>query len=176
MAEIDNVISLLQSKGSMPCAGGKLSQLDHALQAAHLAQLENAPPNLVVAALLHDVGHLLSDGSNPEHAEVGHDWLAQNFPAEVSEPVRLHVDAKRYLCATDRKYLDQLSPSSVQSLRVQGGPMTDTELDAFEEHSHYDSAVKLRKWDDRARKENLAVPPLDAYRETIAKLLKTTGT
>ena len=172
MAEIDNIISLLETKGSMPCAGGKLSQLDHALQAAHLAQSENAPPNLVVAALLHDVGHLLSDGPNHEHAEVGHDWISQNFPPDVSEPVRLHVDAKRYLCATDRKYFDQLSPTSVQSLHVQGGPMTDTELDAFEEQAHYDNAVKLRKWDDQAKRESLAVPPLDSYRETIARLLK----
>ena len=132
-------------------------------------------PILVVAALLHDVGHLLSDGNDHEHADVGHEWVAQNFPPEVSEPVRLHVDAKRYLCATDGKYLDQLTPSSVQSLHAQGGPMNDSELDAFEEEIHYPNAVKLRKWDDQAKKENLAVPSLDTYRETIAKLLKTKG-
>ncbi len=173
MANIDDVLSLLQTKGNAECAGTKISQLQHALQAAHLAQTENAPPNLVVAALLHDVGHLLgNNGPDPAHAEVGHAWLAQHFPPEVSEPVRLHTDAKRYLCATDSKYIEKLTPTSVQSLHAQGGPMNDAELDAFEEEVHYPDAVKLRHWDDQAKTENLAVPALDSYRETIAKLLK----
>jgi predicted HD phosphohydrolase len=173
MAAIDDVISLLETKGTAQTADGKESQLDHALQVANLAQAEKAPPSLVVAALLHDVGHMLAAGPNPAHADTGHVWVAQHFPPEVSEPVRLHVEAKRYLSATDGTYLERLSPTSVQSLHAQGGPMTDAELDAFEEELHYSQAVKLRHWDDQAKTEKLAVPALDTYRETMAKLLKS---
>jgi gamma-butyrobetaine dioxygenase len=173
MAAIDDIMSLFQTKGNTEYGGEKVSQLEHALQSAYLAKTENAPPNMIVAALLHDIGHLLAEGPEAEHEHLGHAWVSQHFPTEVSEPVRLHVEAKRYLCATDTKYLEQLSPASVQSLRVQGGPMTDTELDAFEEEAFYKQAVMLRHWDDQAKTENLAVPGLDAYRETIAGLLKT---
>lgn len=173
MAAIDDVISLLQTKGAVPTADGNGTQLDHALKVAHLAQAEQAPANLVVAALLHDVGHMLANnGPDPAHANTGHAWVAQHFPPEVSEPVRLHVEAKRYLSATDGTYLERLSPSSLQSLHAQGGPMTEAELDAFEEELHYPDAVKLRHWDDQAKTENLAAPALDEYRETIAKVLK----
>ena len=147
--------------------------MEHALQAAHLAQSEKAPPAMIVAALLHDIGHLLGDGPDAPHEHLGHDWISQHFPAEVSEPVRLHVEAKRYLCATDCSYLQQLSPTSINSLHVQAGPMTDAELDAFEEEPYYPQAVKLRHWDDQAKVEKLPVPALDTYRETIASLLKT---
>ena len=173
MAAIDDIMSLLQTKGSTQFRTEKVSLLDHALQAAHLAQAEKAPPPLVAAALLHDLGHLLADGPNPDHANVGHEWIAQHFPPEVSEPVRLHTDAKRYLCATNGKYVEQLSPLSLQSLHAQGGPMSDVELDAFEEEVFYPQAVKLRQWDDQCKTEKLAVPPLETYRETLAKLLKS---
>ncbi len=172
MAAIDDIMSLLQTKGSVQFRTEKVSLLDHALQVAHLAQSENAPPNLVAAALLHDLGHLLGDGPDPDHANAGHAWISQHFPPEVSEPVRLHTDAKRYLCATNGKYVQQLSPASLQSLHVQGGPMTDVELDAFEEEVFYPQAVKLRQWDDQAKTENRAVPPLETYRETLENLLK----
>lgn len=173
MAALDDVLSLLQTKGTLPTADGKGSQLEHALQVAHRAQAEQAPANLVVAALLHDVGHMLaSNEPDPAHAHTGHAWVAQHFPPEVSEPVRLHVEAKRYLSATDGTYLERLCPSSVASLHAQGGPMTEAELDAFEEEAHYPDAVKLRHWDDQAKTETLAVPALDEYRETIAKALK----
>jgi gamma-butyrobetaine dioxygenase len=146
--------------------------LEHALQAAHLAQTQNAPPSLVVAALLHDIGHLLNDAPGAAHEDLGHSWLVQHFSPEVSEPVRLHVAAKRYLCATNHKYQEILSPESVRSLHVQGGPMTDAELDAFEEEVFYGQAVQLRHWDDQAKTEKLAVPGLEMYRETIAGLIK----
>jgi [1-hydroxy-2-(trimethylamino)ethyl]phosphonate dioxygenase len=172
MAAIDDIMSLFQTKGNTDYGGEKISQLEHALQAASLAQAEKAPPNMIVAALLHDIGHLLGDGPESAHEDVGHSWVSQHFPAEVSEPVRLHVEAKRYLCATNPTYLELLSPTSLKSLHVQGGPMTDAELDAFEEEVYYSQAVKLRQWDDQAKTEKLAVPGLDEYRETIASLLK----
>jgi len=172
MAAIDEIMSLFQTKGNSEYGGEKVSQLEHALQAAHLAQTQNAPPSLVVAALLHDIGHLLEDAPGAAHEDLGHSWLVQHFSPEVSEPVRLHVAAKRYLCATNHKYQEILSPESVRSLHVQGGPMTDAELDAFEEEVFYGQAVQLRHWDDQAKTEKLAVPGLEMYRETIAGLIK----
>jgi gamma-butyrobetaine dioxygenase len=173
MSAIDDIMSLFQIKGSAPNGGEKVSQLEHALQCAHLAQSANAPPSMVAAALLHDIGHLLDDAPNAPHEHLGYSWVAEHFPETVSEPVRLHVAAKRYLCATDGGYHDQLSPASVQSLHIQGGPMTDTELDAFEEELFYPQAVQLRRWDDQSKAEKAAIPGLDAYRDTIARLMKT---
>jgi len=173
MAIVDEIMQLFVTKGSAEYGGERVSQLEHALQSAHLAQTENAPPNMIVAALLHDIGHLLAEAPDAAHEEIGHAYVAQHFPDSVSEPVKLHVAAKRYLCATDAQYLAQLSPASLESLRVQGGPMTDTELDAFEEERFFSQAVTLRHWDDRAKTENLAVPGLDSYRSTIESLVKT---
>jgi gamma-butyrobetaine dioxygenase len=173
MATVDEIMQLFATKGSSEYGGERVSQLEHALQSAHLAQSENAPPTMIVAALLHDIGHLLAEAPDAAHEETGHAYVAEHFPAAVSEPVRLHVAAKRYLCATDTQYLAQLSPASLASLHVQGGPMTDTELDAFEEEEFFSQAVTLRHWDDKAKTEKLAVPGLDRYRATIESLVKT---
>ena len=118
-----------------------MSQAEHALQAAELAEREGAPDRLVVAALLHDVGHLLDGqdedladrGVDGRHEEAGCAWLARHFGPEVTEPIRLHVAAKRYLCAVDPSYLDGLSPASRLSLSVQGGPMGAEERAAVRE-------------------------------------------
>jgi gamma-butyrobetaine dioxygenase len=173
MTLVDEIMQLFETKGSSEYGGERVSQLEHALQSAHRAQTENAPPNMVVAALLHDIGHLLTVAPDAAHEEIGHDYVARHFPDSVSEPVKLHVAAKRYLCATDAQYLAQLSPASLASLHVQGGPMSDTELEAFEEETFFHQAVTLRHWDDRAKTENLAVPALDTYRATMESLAKT---
>ncbi len=173
MAIVDEIMQLFATKGSSEYGGERVSQLQHALQSAHLAQTENAPPNMIVAALLHDIGHLLAEAPDAAHEDIGHAYVAQHFPETVSEPVKLHVAAKRYLCATDAQYLAQLSPASLASLHLQGGPMTDTELDAFEEEDFFSQAVTLRHWDDRAKTENLAVPGLASYRSTMESLVKT---
>src|SRR6516162_5854323 len=110
----------------------EISQLEHALQTASLAEKQGESPAFIVAALLHDVGHMLdglaenpaADGIDGLHERLGADWLAARLPAAVSEPVRLHVQAKRYLCAVDPGYAPQLAPDSVRSLALQGGPMT----------------------------------------------------
>jgi gamma-butyrobetaine dioxygenase len=172
MSVVDEIMQLFATKGSSEYGGERVSQLEHALQAAHMAETEKAPQSLVVAALLHDVGHLMVSGPEAMHEELGYSWLSKHFPPEVSEPVKLHVAAKRYLCATDNQYFSQLSPASVESLHHQGGPMTDAELDAFEEDPFFSQAVTLRHWDDRAKVENLPVPPLDSYRDKIAALVK----
>ena len=107
-----------------------VTQRQHALQSAWLAERDGHPPALIAAALMHDIGHLVHDlGENPaaegvddRHEDLGHAWLTQYFGPEVTEPVRLHVAAKRYLCATEADYFGKLSPDSVLSLSLQGGP------------------------------------------------------
>ncbi len=147
----------------------------HMLQTAALAAAEGAAAALVVAGLLHDVGHLTGDAvpaddRDRDHAVVGHRLLAALLPPTVTEPIRLHVAAKRYLVATDRGYADRLSPTSVHTLALQGGPMTPEEVEAFDAEPHHEAAVRVRRWDDRAKVAGLAVPPLHAYRTFIEHL------
>ena len=136
-------------------------------------------PALVVAALLHDVGHLLhglgediaQQGVDGQHEEVGEAWLRTHFPPAVTEPVRLHVSAKRYLCATDPRYASTLSPASQQSLLLQGGNMTPQEVTDFEGNPFWEDAVRLRYWDDTAKVVGLEVPPLSHYRSALEACL-----
>ena len=129
---VDEVCELFASKGHAAYVGEPVSQLEHALQAAHHAQQDDADDHLVVAALLHDIGHLIhklpedaaDHGIDTRHEQIGQAWLARYCGPEVTEPVRLHVPAKRYLCATQAEYQAQLSPASTLSLNLQGGPFS----------------------------------------------------
>jgi phosphonate degradation associated HDIG domain protein len=180
MDVVNQIAELFEHQGRAEYFGEAVSEAEHALQAAHLADCEGADDALVAAALLHDVGHLLHGlgediadrGVDGRHEDVGHAWLAKWFDPAVAEPVRLHVAAKRYLCATDPDYLGQLSPASARSLELQGGPFTTTEVSAFERNPYHKDAVRLRHWDDAAKVPNLSVPPLDHYRPRLTKLLK----
>ncbi len=176
MAKVsDEVMAIFAAKGKSAYYGEDVSQLEHALQAACCAQRDQASSSLVVAALVHDIGHLLEDipedtadlGIDAKHEEIGQDWLARRFGKEVSEPVYLHVSAKRYLCATDPTYLEKLSAASLQSLALQGGPMTPAEVSAFESNEFYKDAVALRRWDDAAKIPGLPTPPLSDYRTLL---------
>lgn len=153
--------------------GEGVTMLQHALQTAALAQAEGADDGLVVAALLHDVGHFLQPTDDSygyhRHDRSGGDWLAQRFVPAVSEPVRLHVAAKRYLCATEAEYFGRLSAASVHSLGKQGGPMSAPETAAFAALPHAGAAVRLRRWDDGGKVGGLHVPDLLSYRERIAR-------
>lgn len=158
-----------------------ISQLEHALQTAHRAERQGEAPAMILAALLHDVGHMAHElGENPaahgvddRHEIVGADWLAARLPWSISEPVRLHVQAKRYLCGTDPAYAAQLAPDSVVSLRLQGGPMTREECDAFIKHPFAADAVRLRRLDDEAKLVDCATPPLDYFLRLLDRI--TTG-
>ena len=181
MNVVDEVCELFATRGHAAYVGEQVSQLEHALQAAYHAERAAADDALVTAALLHDIGHLLhklpedaaDHGIDTRHEQIGQVWLARHCGPEVTEPVRLHVAAKRYLCATDPVYLAQLSPASTQSLRLQGGPFTSEEVSQFERHQHYRAAVTLRRWDDLAKVPGMQVPGLDHYRPRLARVLKS---
>jgi [1-hydroxy-2-(trimethylamino)ethyl]phosphonate dioxygenase len=167
----DEILALYGARGAGAYFGERVSMTEHGLQAAWFAQLEGAPEPLIIAGLLHDVGHLLEAvpddlagwTSDARHEESGARWLAERFSLEISEPVRLHVPAKRYLCAIDASYFRQLSSASVHTLRLQGGPMSLEETRAFERQPHYREAVRVRRWDDQGKVAGLEVPPLEAY-------------
>ncbi len=176
MQAAGNIVAIFAARGGTAYFGEPVSQLEHALQAAYHAEREQAPGWLVVAALLHDIGHLLHGlpehiadlGVDARHEDLGHAWLAQYFGPEITAPVRLHVDAKRYLCATDPRYLELLSPASLQSLQLQGGPFHADAVRAFEQQPFAREAVRLRRWDDLAKAPGLPVPGLEHYLPMIA--------
>jgi phosphonate degradation associated HDIG domain protein len=167
---IPRVRSLFAGRGATAYLGEPVTQLEHALQAAWSAEKLGAPAEWVAAVLLHDVGHLLhefgdraDDGIDDCHEELGYRFLAKFFPPAVAEPVRLHVPAKRYLCTVEPGYAAGLSPASVTSLSLQGGPMPADEATEFETHPHFRATVAVRRWDDAAKVPGLATPPFDHF-------------
>ena len=179
-AIVDRMIDVHESGGASLYFGEAVTQLEHALQAAALAEHAGASDALVVAALLHDIGHLVhgleehiaDQGTDAHHEDVGHLWLSNHFGPAVTEPIRLHVAAKRFLCATDAAYITSLSAASLASLALQGGPMSQREVDAFAGVPWAHEATVLRLWDDEAKVPGLTVPELDHYRPRISKLME----
>jgi len=178
-AAIDSLIELYASPAATRLYDEYVTELDHALQAAALARADGASDHLVAAALLHDVGHLVGDdnvGLDDEltddfhHERVGARYLTQSFGPAVTAPVALHVAAKRYLCTVEPAYLAGLSPSSVRSLGLQGGPMSADEVEAFERRPHHEAAVLVRRWDDLAKVAGLAVADFEDYRPLLLGL------
>lgn len=156
-----------------------INQLMHAVQSGALARAGGTPATLVVAALLHDLGHMVhglgehpaAAGIDDAHEDVGARWLARHFGAAVVEPVRLHVAAKRYLCAIEPGYFSGLSADSVESLALQGGPMSAAEAADFERLPCWREAVALRRIDERAKDPNGPLPPFAAFRGDIERAL-----
>lgn len=160
--------------------------LDHALQCAQLAEWAHAEPPLVAAALLHDLGHALSQAALDEVGAAADDLtlarepeqsylalLGQAFGEEVTEPVRLHDQAKRYLVSVDARYAEALTPQALHRLALQGGPMGLDERRRFEADPHADAAIRLRLWDDLAKHPGKATPPLAYYLDLLAELIDT---
>jgi gamma-butyrobetaine dioxygenase len=179
---VDFIAQLFAKLGAQDYMGEAVSQEAHALQCAVFADQEDSPPALVAAALLHDIGHFLHDfapdaatqGIDSRHEAAGADFLARFFPAEVSEPPRLHVAAKRYLCAVEPDYFHRLSPASVLSLKLQGGPMDAREVAAFEANHHHGDAVRLRRFDETAKVAGLKTPAFDHFRGLLDGLVRKT--
>jgi phosphonate degradation associated HDIG domain protein len=167
----DEVLALFAERGDSGYGGEAVSQLEHALQAAYFAREAGAGPALIVAALLHDVGHLLHGlpddapdrGVDDHHEALAARWLTGRFGPDVVEPARLHVAAKRYLCAIEPGYYEALSEPSKVSLDLQGGPMSGREAGEFRALPHSEAAVLLRRCDDSAKVPDLVVPGLGEY-------------
>ena len=179
----DEVLSLFRERGGSQYGGEAVTQLEHALQAATFAEREGATKALIAAALLHDVGHLLhvlpddapDHGVDDRHETLAAAWLAQRFGPPVVAPVAMHVAAKRYLCAVDPEYFRQLSPPSVQSLTLKGGPMTAVEVSQFETRPYFQDAVRLRRWDDAAKVVGMATPTLDHFARYLDLAVEATA-
>ncbi|MBI1892038.1 MAG: HD domain-containing protein [Burkholderiales bacterium] len=162
---IDTIVDWLRTRAHGWYGGEVVTQLQHALQCATLARAEGAEPELVVAALLHDIGHVAEaqeDRIYP-HGELAACLLKGLFPPVVTEPIRLHVDAKRYLCATDSLYWDDLSDASKKSLAWQGGPFTAEEAKVFIRKPYAADAVRLRRWDEAAKEPGAPVLALEQF-------------
>jgi phosphonate degradation associated HDIG domain protein len=172
---IEQILQLFQEKGGRAYEGEGVSQLEHALQSAQLAERAGAPPELIGAALLHDLGHLLNDrGETPTlrgvddlHQYAALPFLRLLFPQTVLGPIGLHVDAKRYLCATRPEYREALSADSQRSLELQGGAFSAAEAERFMRQRHAAEAVAVRLWDDAAKVAGAATPDLVHFEATL---------
>jgi phosphonate degradation associated HDIG domain protein len=168
---IEQILRMFRERGGSGYGGEAVTQREHALQAAHFARQTGASPALVAAALLHDIGHLLHDlpddapdqGVDDRHEQLGAAWLRRWFGPETAEPVRLHVAAKRYLCAAEPAYFEHLSEPSLVSLRLQGGPMSADEVEQFRASPHFEAAVLLRRWDEAAKIPGIADAGVEQY-------------
>ena len=158
----------------------EITQLEHAVQEAALARLQGGDSADITAALLHDVGHFLMQSQAKDkrfhdrdlkHEIVGANWLAHAFCPQVTEPVRLHVPAKRYLCAVDPGYRARLSDGSKTSLVKQGGPMSEAKAKEFSALPGCDAAVRLRRIDDQAKVVGLAIRPIEDFADHLVKTL-----
>lgn len=175
---IDTIFSLI-NKFADERYGEDVTQLEHVLQCAELARLDGASDALIAAALLHDIGQFIdgageaaeTHGIDARHEVSGAAFLAHHFPREVTEPVRLHVAAKRYLCAVEPGYTETLSGASVLSLRLQGGPMNPREIAEFESDPSFKSSVRLRRYDDHGKRHDWSVPDLESYRQLLGGLM-----
>lgn len=176
----DEIEKLFAARIGDEYLGEDVKLVEHMLQCADLALSVSAPDYLVAAALLHDIGHLLVE--DPEgghesrvdrhHDVVGAKWLEERFPATVSEPVRLHVAAKRYLVTTNHDYLSKLSHASVQTLYMQGGPLNQEEVIEFISREGAEDAVRVRLWDDLAKVRDKPTSTLHDFKEIIDSLAR----
>lgn len=177
----DDVVRLFRALGHSDYGGEAVSQLEHALQAATIALQHQESVEVVIAALLHDIGHLLHDlpenapleGVDDLHENLGARWLSSRFGPEVTELVRLHVAAKRYLCTVDPEYKQTLSEPSRVSLALQGGLMSATESVDFEASEYFREAIVLRQFDDAAKVPGLITPPIEHFVPLIRQVART---
>ena len=174
------ITALIDGRGERNYGLSLVNQRAHALQAALLAEQAGASSALITAALLHDIGHMVHDlgedpaasGIDDRHEALGESFLAQYFGPDVTEPVRLHVAAKRYLCGVEPDYASRLSGDSVRSLALQGGPMSPAEADAFAALPGATDAVRLRRFDEGAKVKGLTTPPVAHFLQYLQRCLR----
>jgi predicted HD phosphohydrolase len=181
--DASNIVAFLADifhrRGADSYLGEDVTMSQHMLQGAQLAEAANAVDELVAAALLHDIGHYtnefppdaLANNINNHHDSAGAAVLEPFFPALVTDCVRHHVAAKRYLCATDPTYFDQLSAASVHTLRLQGGPMGDDEVSIFARNAHLEDIIQVRKWDEAGKTQGRQTPGFDHYAPLLQRVV-----
>jgi phosphonate degradation associated HDIG domain protein len=177
---LPDIEKVFAEHGSLGYSGEPVTQLEHALQAARLAEDEGAGDALITAALLHDLGHMLNlQGETPTargiddtHQYFAIPFLRGVFGDEVLEPIRLHVDAKRALCALEPGYFEALSEDSRRSLKLQGGIYSQPETDEFLGRPYAEDAIRVRRWDDNAKVKGAPTPPLSHYLEIARRIAK----
>ena len=177
-AFLDHLTELFASQDGKLEVEGRLSNATHMLQTAAAAQAAGAVACLIAASLLHDIGHWLrgepvdTQTVDNRHESVGAAYLQAYFDADVTQPIALHVAAKRYLCTREPDYLANLSRGSVASLALQGGLMSEVEAEAFEADPAHGHAVALRRWDEYGKIPGLQVPRFEHYRPLLRDLMR----
>jgi phosphonate degradation associated HDIG domain protein len=176
----EEIIEIFRVKGGEDYAGEEVTQLEHACQAAQLAEQQGFDDEVILAALLHDLGHLLSDDEEDhmdgfgvkDHESVGADFLSERgFSDKVTTLIKSHVQAKRYLCFANKRYYDNLSNASKMTLGYQGGPMTEEEARTFEQNPLKNLIIRMRTWDEEAKLTDVPVPNLQVYRDMMVRHL-----
>ena len=179
----DEIMSYYEQHGGEEYAGEKVTQLEHMVQAAQLAEEQGYDNEVILAAFLHDIGHICEAGRGDnemdgfgikDHEEIGAEYLQQKgFSKKVVRLVQSHVEAKRYLTFKYPEYYDQLSDASKKTLEYQGGKMYEDEAAAFEQYPLFDLIIKMRTWDEQAKIEHKPLPNLSRYRDMILKHLES---
>ena len=154
--------------------GEKVTMTEHMIQSAMLAEKNNCSSSLICASLLHDYGHFILDDPDKlvnqkedgKHEDVAYRYLKKYFKKNVVEPIRIHVKAKRYL-ARNQKYYQILSQASKVSLHLQGGTMNDEEVEEFEKEKFFDDAIRLRKFDEAAKKTGIKIKNINNYKSLL---------
>ncbi|MEZ5924349.1 MAG: HD domain-containing protein [Hyphomicrobiaceae bacterium] len=173
------IADIFNRRGAESYLGERVTMSEHMLQGAVLAEREGAEEALVAAALLHDIGHYTNEfgddyieqGVDNLHEESGARVLEAFFPPVIVACVRLHVAAKRYLCAADPGYFAELSPASVATLALQGGPMSSEEVAEFRRNPHFQAAVRVRRWDDAGKVPGMTTPPIEHYLPLLQRVV-----
>lgn len=174
---IDHLFLLLNSKGNEAYHSEPVSQLEHALQSAYYAKYHTDKPNIILAALLHDIGHLIEDETEDLLGHYDHDRIGAAYPRDlgfgpdITRLVENHVRAKRYLVTTDFDYKNKLSAASKLTLIQQGGPMRVDEVESFESDPDFDDIILIRICDELAKTPGLPVPLLESYSPMIKQYL-----
>ncbi len=176
---VDFIADIFNRRGAESYLGEEVTMAEHMLQGAYLAEQAGAPDEMIAGALLHDIGHYTNEfgddyidrGVDNLHEESGAMVLREFFPEAVTDCIRYHVAAKRYLCATDPEYFARLSPASIKTLELQGGPMSEAEASEFAANPNLKAILQVRLWDDDGKVKGLKTPPFEHYAPLLQRVV-----